>query len=279
MNPSNQSKLFTSLIKQLKISILPENNIHSYTKKVHLGLEYRPHYALGLIKACTLAKRIQVKKIYALEFGCAGGSGIQDLLYLSSKLHRLTGVQISVKGIDLGSGLCKPESFRDLPYMWDEGFYQCDMAKLEALRLDKFITFGNVTSVLPKLLDEPSLGREAKIGFMAFDMDYYSSTKNALDVISFSDKMKFLPRTPVYFDDTLMTCRDTGELRAVYDFNECSDNAKIYPNELEPEFLSLKWRNWIYLAKKLMTLHFFDHPEYTLPEYYEKSDFNLQLPL
>ena len=27
-----------------------------------------------------------------------------------------------------------------------------------------------------------------------------------------------------------------------------------YPNELESEFLSLKWRNWIFLAKKLMTL-------------------------
>ena len=279
MKPSNQSKRFASPIKKLKIKYFPENDIYTYTKKVHFGLEYRPHYALGLIKACTLAKQLKLRKIYALELGCAGGSGIQDLLYLSRKLYRLTGVEIIVKGIDLGSGLCKPESFRDLPYMWDEGFYKCDFAKLEALGLDKYISFGDVSPALSELLDEPSLGEEARIGFLAFDMDYYSSTKKALDIISLSQKMKFLPRTPVYFDDTLMTSRDTGELRAVYDFNEQSDSFKIYPNELEPEFLSLKWRNWIYLAKKLMTLHIFDHPEYSFPEFYAKSGSGIHLPL
>ena len=175
MKPSNQSKSFVSPIKKLKILLYPENNIVNYTNKVQLGLEFRPHYALGLLKACTLAKKLGLSKIYALEFGCAGGSGIQDLVYLSSKLYRLIGVQVCVRGVDLGSGLCKPESFRDLPYMWDEGFYKCDLTKLKQFGLDSYISFGDVTSVLPRLLDELPFGEDARIGFMAFDMDYYSS--------------------------------------------------------------------------------------------------------
>jgi len=179
----------------------------------------------------------------------------------------------------LGEGLCKPESFRDLPYMWDEGFYRCDFGKLKSLGLDEYIVFGDVADVLPTLLSDISLDLHARIGFMAFDMDYYSSTKKALDIIGAVDHSRFLPRTPVYFDDTLMTCQDTGELRAVYEFNQISDFFKIYPNELEPEFLSLKWHNWLYLAKKIMTLHFFDHEEYSRPEYYNKKGDDVQLEL
>jgi hypothetical protein len=279
MKPSNQSRHFAGPIKKIRIALSPENTIQKYTQKVHLGLEYRPQYALGLLKACILAKRLNLRKIYAFEFGCAGGSGIQDLLYLGNKLHRLTGMDICVRGIDLGSGLCKPESFRDLPYMWGEGFYKCDIAKLESLGLTKYISFGDVATVLPSLLSDPLLGNDARIGFMAFDMDYYSSTKKALDIIRITDKLKFLPRTPFYFDDTLLTCPDTGELRAVYDYNDASHNSKIYSNELEPEFLSLRWPNWIYLAKKLMTLHVFDHPEYSLPAHSSEIDADTQLPL
>lgn len=279
MRASKQSKSFASIYKQIKIALYREADLSSYTKKVQLGLEYRPHYALGLLKACNLAKKLNIDCIYALEFGCAGGSGIQDLLYLSKKIQALTGVKILVKGMDLGEGLCKPESFRDLPYMWDEGFYKCDYRKLKSMGLYEYIMFGDVSDTLPELLRDSALGVHARIGFMSFDMDYYSSTKKVLDIISSTNHTKFLPRTPVYFDDTLMTCQDTGELRAIHEFNQISDAFKIHPNELEPEFLSLKWRNWLYLAKKIMTLHFFNNEEYVSPEYYEKAQGNSQLPL
>jgi hypothetical protein len=61
-------------------------------------------------------------------------------------------------------------------------------------------------------------------------MDYYTSTKNFLDLISFY-KDRFAPRVYLYFDDIFCTNHHinefNGELLAIKEFNEENQNIKI----------------------------------------------------
>ena len=66
------------------------------------------------------------------------------------------------------------------------------------------------------------------IGFVAFDLDYYSSTRSALRVF----KLQHLPRVYCYFDDTIWpetACHNdyTGELCAIREFNMENSGAKL----------------------------------------------------
>jgi len=53
---------------------------------VLLGLEYRPHYALSLLLSADEAKSIGVNRLKVFELGCAGGSGLVDLQFLTKKV-------------------------------------------------------------------------------------------------------------------------------------------------------------------------------------------------
>jgi hypothetical protein len=66
----------------------------------------------------------------------------------------------------------------------------------------------------------------APVGFVSFDMDYYSSTIAGMKLFDGPDAL-FLPRILCYFDDIVGTNRYVGELRAIEDFNLASENKKI----------------------------------------------------
>ncbi len=189
----------------------------------------RPAYLLGLDFAVRQALREQKKAISALEFGVAGGNGLVVLEREAAAVSREFGVAISVFGFDNAGGL--PEfigDHRDHPDIWQPGDFPMDETALRA-RLDPAtrLYLGNVTETVPRFLEDQSI---PPIGFISFDLDLYSSTSDALAVLT-SHQSRFLRHLPLVFDDVdhFWTNPLCGELLAIDEFNARSERVKIHP--------------------------------------------------
>ena len=78
----------------------------------------------------------------------------------------------------------KPESYKDLPYTWREGQYLLEKDDLKYILRYAKLALGNVKTTvenLSKLVDFQS----SPIGFISFDVDYYSSTRDALKILNY----------------------------------------------------------------------------------------------
>ena len=84
---------------------------------------------------------------------------------------------------------------------------------------------GNVSQTVPKFVRR---GEYPPIGFVAIDLDLYSSTRDALKILSISER-KMLLHVPIYLDDIdfFSSHKFAGELLAVREFNENSSSVKI----------------------------------------------------
>ena len=101
------------------------------------------------------------------------------------------------------------------------------------------------------------------IGFIAFDLDYYSSTVASFEIFKLNDNL-LLPRVECYMDDVgsnelLVASKKTGVLKAISDFNNTSqDQKKILKKEglkssrIIPSF----WNEQMYV------FHSFNHSKY-----------------
>lgn len=234
----------------------------SYEAQLRLRSITRSQYGFGLLQASRLAARIGIPRISAIEFGVAGGNGLLALEDHASRVTRETGVEIDIYGFDSGSGLPAPDDFRDMPYAWEEGFYAMDVEKLERrLRCAKLV-IGDVRDTVQHFGDT----NPAPIGFISFDLDYYSSTVAALRVLDLPFA-SLLPRVFCYFDDVAggpAYCYNefTGELLAIKEFNQSHADRKLARIAgLRHNFRSLPvlWHEQIYVA------HLFQHPQYNTP--------------
>jgi hypothetical protein len=226
-----------------------------------------------LLQAARLAARLGVPRISAIEFGVAGGNGLLALEDHASLVTRETGVEIEIYGFDSGSGLPAPIDYRDMPYAWVQGFYAMDVEKLEARLRSAKLVIGDVRDTVHTFRDS----NHAPVGFISFDLDYYSSTMAALKVLELPlDSL--LPRVFCYFDDVAggaKTCYNefTGELLAINEFNQAHADRKLARIAgLRHNFLTLPalWHEQIYVA------HLFEHPQYNTPAI--KEDQRLALP-
>src|SRR5262249_23527461 len=100
--------------------------VGSVEQKVLHGVYPYPHYAWGVYSAAFNAKQLGIPKIAALEFGVAGGRGLVALERCSREIEKALGVGIVVAGFDSGAGMPKPIDHRDLPHVWQEGFFPMD---------------------------------------------------------------------------------------------------------------------------------------------------------
>ncbi len=231
----------------------------SVDTRVRYGIFDRPHYAYGVYAAADLAKRLGLKTISAIELGVAGGAGLVALEGIAKIVGNRFGIQIHVAGFDTGEGMPVPLDFRDLPHVWNTGFYKMDVARLKAKLLPGTeLILGDLENTIPSWVPKGS------IGFVAIDVDYYSSTKKALRLFENEDPASRLPRTYCYFDDTIWpehACHNeyTGELRAIGEFNEEHEAKKICPIHLfrHTRVHQAPWNDQIYV------LHDFKHPLYS----------------
>ena len=227
--------------------------------RVRYGIWSRPHYAYGVFAAAKLARRLGYSGMSAVEFGVAGGNGLLALEEIAKAVGQHFEISIDVWGFDTGQGMPEPLDFRDLPHVWGKGFYRMDVAALQARLTSAKLFLGDVAETVPKFL-----GNDAKLplGFVAFDLDYYSSTAQALTIFDGAATTR-LPRVFCYFDDIIWpetACHNehVGELCAIRDFNSRRQDVKLAPPHLlrhtrpYPE----PWNDQFYV------LHDFQHPHY-----------------
>lgn len=238
-------------------------NFLEYRGKLNYGVLDRPHFGHCLLKSAVLARKLGYSRISAIEFGVAGGNGLLSLQRHAEHVCRETGVEVAVYGFDTGTGMPPPLDHRDMPYMWQEGYFAMDPAKLTARLTSAQLILGPVEETVARFCrdyDPPP------IGFISFDLDYYSSTVEALRILD-ADPRHLLPRVACYLDDIVgdvdwAYSRFAGELLAVDEFNADRDDIKIAPvNGLRHygDRIPRVWHEQIFVA------HLFRHPDYNRP--------------
>lgn len=260
--------------KKLFLRTWRASGVASFDSKLEYDLFPRPHYAYTLTSAARLAAALNQPKISVLEFGVAGGRGLLELENLCPEIEKVFGVEIEVWGFDTGEGLPKPEDYRDLPYIWQQGFYKMDQSALESKLSRSKLVLGNVRETVPSFFENHS---PAPLGAVFMDLDFWSSTRDALAIFG-GETSSMLPRVFCYFDDVLsadgggILCEEVGQLRAIRDYNMQSDYRKLHKIEGLTHTRKIKapWNSQIYVH------HCFDHPEY---DTYIHKDKNRQLEI
>lgn len=230
-----------------------------YPRLIKMNAIDRPHYAYIVYQAADLAKRLGHGKVSVLEFGVAGGRGLLNLEMHAERVEKITGVQVEVYGFDTGEGLPPPTDYRDLPYIWQESQFKMDQAALKSKLIRAKLVLGNVRNTTKGFVEEHD---PAPIGGISFDLDYYSSTVHAFDILDVvADKR--LPRIFTYFDDIMST--DLGHVGpgvgvplAITEFNAASADRQFVPLS-HLEFTYRPARAW---HRRIYSFCDFVHPDY-----------------
>lgn len=240
--------------------------------RVMYGVYPYGHYAYGVYWSAFLARQLGLPGITAVEFGVAGGRGLVALEQCAAEIADHLGVAIDVVGFDSGQGMPPPVDYRDLPHIWNAGFYKMDVPRLKARLKNAQLVLGDVATTVAAWR---STQLKLPLGFIAFDLDYYSSTVAALTILEVSQELR-LPRVHCYFDDLAgnnLGCmnRYVGEHLAISEFNAAHANRKICPIELLRSNRT-RWETW---QERMLVCHDFAHPQYTrlvIPDAAEHRD-------
>jgi hypothetical protein len=230
----------------------------SFERKVAFDLVVRQQYAYSLLKAAEFARWAGFRSVTAIEFGVASGAGLLNICDISRSVTKATGVEFRIFGFDTGSGMPTPVDYRDMPYVFVRGaMAMVDHDRLRrALPNNAELILGDIADTLPQCLKRVS--EESPIGFVAVDVDYYSSAKECLRVFSDSNPRKYLPMTMVYLDDIGIPGSNpwVGELLAVNEFNDEHKLRKIYPEIMLRARRIFKNAGWI---DQIFIMHPLDH--------------------
>jgi hypothetical protein len=230
----------------------------SFDFKLRNNLHERPSYAYILYEGALLARRLGIKRVSAVEFGVAGGSGLVAMERLAEQIERQLPVEFEIYGFDTGAGLPAPQDYRDLPYHWKEGFFKMDVPALQSRLRRAKLVLGDVRDTAGTFFSDFD---PAPIVAISHDFDYYSSTAAALKMFNGPEKY-FLPRIFCYFDDTLgdrleLYNEYTGQRGAINEFNREHDNKKLCP----PVYLLARpfQEPWY---RQIFVYHHFSHSKY-----------------
>jgi hypothetical protein len=211
--------------------LLNKTNFLSFEAKYNLGiLNNNYSYAHLVFEAAKAAKSLGMNRISIIEFGVAGGNGLIQFEDISAKVEKYTGVSIDVFGFDTGTGLPEVTDYRDLPYVWQGGHYPMDIQLLKTKLRKAKLVLGNISETLENFIEDFD---PAPIAAISFDLDLYSSTRDAFKLLESHEKY-FLPRVLCYFDDIVGSNLElyneyTGEKLAINEFNSKSNSRKICP--------------------------------------------------
>jgi hypothetical protein len=219
-------------------------------------------YLWGVLQGAALAKVMGLKRISVIEFGVAGGYGLLALEHIAGRVEAATALGIDVYGFDTGTGLPQPQDYRDLPHMFGRGQFPMDTNQLETRLRRASLKLGLLETALPAFLRSDP----APVAFVSFDVDFYSSTREALKLFDATPEC-LLPRIVCYFDDVIgyTYCEFNGERLAISEFNTLHAERKVCPIYgaryfVPPRYRDEAWPEMLYLA------HLFDHPLYNRPD-------------
>ena len=208
-----------AILKRLKVSVATRGLWE---------ISPRPQYLIGMLEATSQAMEQGHKEISVIEFGVAGGNGLLAMQKEAEAIENETGIKIKVYGFDMGSEGLPPfiGDYRDHPDAWTPGDFKMNETKLKSRLTDRStLILGNVKKTVKTFFEKYN---PPTLGFLSFDLDLYSSTKDALGIFN-SSKMKMLFNTPLYFDDIefIFNHKYAGEFLAIREFNEENCNIKI----------------------------------------------------
>jgi len=227
----------------------------------------RPMYVWGVLQGTALARVLGVSRVSALEFGVAGGGGLLSLEHIADEVGARIGIEIEVVGFDTATGMPRPEDYRDQPNMWFEGQLPMNQERVKSLIRRASLRLGPVRTTVPAFLEDDC----APIAFISFDLDLYSSTRDALTVFLASHE-RLLPRVFCYFDDIIgHTYNDfAGERLALSEFNDGNRMRKLSPAYGIRHFVPRRFLHDAYWDS-FYYAHLFDHPLYNRPDSFNKA--------
>lgn len=219
----------------------------------------RAQYVFGIMQAMYLASRLDLSRVSVLEFGVGTGRGLTLMEQYAAELGKSSGISVDVYGFDLGSGLPAPSDFRDLPYAWKAGDYTMDVQKVQRSLKTAKLMLGDVRETVKEFM----FLKPAPIGFISFDLDFYSSTVSAFQIFDIPSEF-ILPRIICYFDDLAsdgrqLHCEFVGERLAIAEFNrQAEERHKLCHTNINSPAVKFPgpWQEqlWVY--------HRFSHPGY-----------------
>ena len=218
-------------------------------------------YLWGVVEGASLAKALGYSHVSVIEFGVAGGRGLLALEEISIHVEKMVGIRIDVYGFDTGIGLPAPTDYRDVPYMWNEGFFPMDKGKLIPQLKRAQLKLGLIENTIQDFI----ASEFAPVAFISFDFDLYIGTRQALSLLE-GDPNRVIPRISCYFDDIMGFGYNefTGERLAINEFNTEHARRKVTLNHGLKWFVP--WRNrddrWV---EMMYLAHIFDHPLYGAP--------------
>jgi hypothetical protein len=187
----------------------------------------RPHYLLGVLRAVDQAKKQGVKEICVAEFGVARGDGLFLLERYAALVEKDEGIGIRVYGFDTGRGLpALCGDYRDHPDFYTIGDYPSDVTQIERrLTSRSKLIVGDVKDTVERFVTQT---QTAPLGFAAIDVDFYTSTRDALGVLS-HPRRNILRRVVLYFDELDLDYfhKFAGEFLAINEFNERNAHVKL----------------------------------------------------
>jgi hypothetical protein len=230
----------------------------SLRARVAFDLVVRQQHAFGLLKAADIARASGADVVTVLEFGVSSGAGLLNLCDIARRVTRATGVRFQMVGFDTGHGMPPPADYRDHPEYYSSGDFPMNRSALTAkLPSNCQVIYGDIAQTVPEF--RARLTRTAPIGFVSLDVDYYSSTRAALQLFDEPDAEKYLPLIVIYLDDVAFDGHNEwcGELLAVAEFNADHPRRKIGKYNFLRNTRIFKNPTWI---DHMYALHVLDHP-------------------
>jgi hypothetical protein len=231
-----------------------------YRTKIAFDLIPRQCYAFGLLSAADTAKSLGIEALTVVELGVAEGTGLINIGEIAKRLSDETGVEFQVFGFDGGKGMPPPRDYRDHPEIYREGDFpmvDCEGLQRHLPRNTRLI-LGDLRDTLPVFAN--SLSRKAPLGFVSVNVNYFSSTTEALQLLADPDPLKYLPTSIVYFADIGdWSANDwCGELLAIKEFNKHNPMRKLRHDPFLISRRVIKHARWL---EQLFLLHVLDHLE------------------
>jgi len=230
----------------------------SYRMKVEFDLVVRQQYAFPILYAADAARHYGYRSLTLVELGVASGAGLLNMCRIAERTTKATGIEFRIVGFDGGRGMPPAIDYRDLPEHFQQGdFPMVDFAALRrALPANAELIIGDVADTVPAFVQ--SLTPSSPLGFVAMDVDYYSSAKAAMPILEGAAD-SYLPLVPFYLDDIGVDGSNpwSGELLATAEFNSENLERKIAPFSLLRSKRIFKNTQWI---DRMFAAHIHDHP-------------------
>ena len=226
--------------------------------KVLFDLLVRQQHAYGLLAAADEARARGLAAVTVVELGVGSGVGLANLSELARRIARVTKVRIDVVGFDTGVGMPAPTDYRDHPELYQEGWFPMDRERLRTrLPAATRLILGDLRDTMPAFAAE--LSPAAPLGFATLDVDYYSSSTDALRLF-LGPPTGYLPVVPIYVDDVALRTHNPacGELLAIREFNDRHRHRTIAFDHFLPHRRVLKHAECL---THMYDVHVLDHPE------------------